>query len=342
VVLVEDRGRPVLSLAYGMADPEKGMKNRLETPFNIASVGKIFTATAIGQLMDAGKVRLDDRVSTYLPELPEHLGRITVRQLLNHSSGVGEIMPPKDPEKFKAARSARELLGLIEAEQPRFEPGTKRFYSNSGPVLAAAIIEKITGERFADYLEDRVFKPTRMMQTSVKGPPSGAARMLTYSEDLTGPMVLSGPPSGPRNVVPLTGEWGSGYGNGYSSALDLSKFAEALRTNRLLSSQTRAALWAGPKPVIAGPGLFAQGFQIFAEGKDRVVGHSAFRGGANAEFHFAPEGSWTLVVLSNYDPMGATIIANAAKLSLTGLEPPSNACAAARAGRGMPAPQRVP
>lgn len=318
VVLVEHGGRRVLGAAYGLADPERGVKNRLKTPFNTASVGKLFTATAIGQLVDAGKLDLEDPVGRYLPELPPEIGRITVARFLNHSSGIGEIFTPANTAAVAEAHSARELLPLVAAQPLAYPPGSRHAYSNTGFVVLGAVVEAITGQDFASYAHEHIFRPAGMTESSLTGRPATAARMLTRSEDLTGPMLVHSDVKLPRRPVPDSSEWGGPYGNGYNSAEDLARFARAIDEGRLLSKETRARLWSDPVSVPgAGPGQYAYGFQVSTEGGVRTVGHSGLRGGANAEFLWAPEAGWTVVVLSNYDPMAATVIGNAARLVLT-------------------------
>lgn len=311
-----------------------------ETPFNIASVGKLFTATAIGQLIDAGQVDLQEAIGKHLPDLPPHLEAITVGQLLNHSSGVGEIHGPANHQRILAARTATELIPLIAAVPPLSEPGTVRRYSNTGPILLGAIIEKLSGRPFATYVEERIFRPAGMANSSMTGAPEDASTMMTRSEDLTGPMRI-GPASvgTARRAVPRPREWAGPYGNAYSSAADLLRFASALNSGKLVSAGTRIRLWSGEEPVPgSGPGAYAYGFQVVSNGARKAIGHSGLRGGANAEVHWAPTGKWSLVVLSNYDPMAATMIANAAKLMLLGMEGPATACDSARRGKGMPGP----
>ncbi|QIL03199.1 beta-lactamase family protein [Sphingomonas sinipercae] len=340
VVMVQSGGRTIASAAYGMADPSRGVRNRLETPFNIASAGKIFTSTAIGQLIDRGKVRLDDKARTYLPELPAAFATITVGQLLDHSSGLPEAVKD-NPGDLARATTARELVPTIAAHKPLFEPGTQHRYSNTGPILSAAIVEAVTGMSFSDYVQRHVFGPAGMKASTVRTRPADAAQMLTRSLVLTGEMHIVSSEKSPRRVSTFT-SGGGPYGGGYSNAPDLLRFARTLTSGKLLSARTRAELWGHSARVPgAGPGDYAYGFQTSRNGDRMSVGHSGLMGGANAEVHWASDGAWSFVILSNYDPMSATIIGNAARLALLGLENPKNACAAAKGGRGMPQPTIV-
>jgi CubicO group peptidase (beta-lactamase class C family) len=338
VVALESKGRILLRIAHGLADPATRRPNSFETPFNIASVGKLFTATAIGQLIDQGKLRLEDRVDRHLPQVPLHVGRVTIGQLLSHSSGLGEIVTPSNQPRIASATTARELLDLVAAQAPQFEPGTRHGYSNTGPIVLGAVAEAIHGRSYSDIVSDNIFGPTGMASSTISSRPANAAEMLTRSEVLTGEMrITSGAmlPRRPANVAR-----GGPYGGGYSSAPDLLRFATAMRQVSLLSDRVKRLLWSDARSVPgAGPGEYAYGFQLSQEGGRLSVGHSGLAGGANAEFHWAPQEAWTLVVLSNYDPMAATIIGNAARLALSGAESPETACDAAKRGRGMPGPR---
>lgn len=198
VAVLESDGRRLVEFAAGRIHPANGQKPNTGTPFNIASVGKLFTATAIGQFIDRGDVSLEDEVWTFLRELPPHIGRLKVGQLLNHSSGIGEIHGPANHQRILAAKTATELLPLIAAKAPLADPGKARRYSNTGPILLGAIVEKLSGQSFADYVEQRIFAAAAMRDSRMKGAPAGAATMMTRSEDLTGPMMIDPGPSRER------------------------------------------------------------------------------------------------------------------------------------------------
>jgi CubicO group peptidase (beta-lactamase class C family) len=264
-----------------------------------------------------------------------------VSQLLKHSSGVGDIFKPEHQPRIASARTARELLPVIAAQQPLFAPGSQHRYSNTGALILGAVIEAVSGRPYATYVEENIFRPVGMGSSAIRAVPDNAAVMLTRSEVLTGEMRITAGQKLARRPTSFAG--GGPFGGGYSSAPDLLRFASAMRSSRLVSETTKAALLSDPAAVPgAGPGRYAHGFQVSEEGGTKVVGHSGLAGGANAEFHWAPEDGWTLVVLSDYDPMSSTIIANAARLALTGMEKPEAACEAAKRGRGMPGPLGPP
>ena len=165
VLLVAKDGRPVLERVWGIADEES--KNTKETRFNVGSINKVFTRKAIEQLAAAGKLTLDDVVLEHLPDAAfAGADRITIRQLLEHRSGMGDFFGPK----YQAAPPSRlrELSDFVPlfADAPlEFEPGTSQRYSNAGYVVLGLIVEKISGQRYRDYVQQHVFAPAGMKST---------------------------------------------------------------------------------------------------------------------------------------------------------------------------------
>src|SRR5687768_11004557 len=166
-MLVAERGRIVWQKGFGHADAERRDAITPETRFNIASTGKMFTAVAIGQLADAGKLRFDDPVGRHLPDLPAEMKAITIDQLLTHRSGLRDYFQPKNRATMQSARTAADLLPIAIADGLAFAPGTAQAYSNSGFVMLGAIVEKLSGLAFADYLQRRVFAPAGMTATTL-------------------------------------------------------------------------------------------------------------------------------------------------------------------------------
>jgi CubicO group peptidase (beta-lactamase class C family) len=168
VVLVGRAGTPVFEHAYGLANRTTKAPNRLDTQFNVASLGKMFTGVAVAQLVQQGKMQFGDPVGRYLPGLPARIGkRVTVGQLLDHTSGLGDYFgdPGYDALRPRLKRLA-DYLPLIEQEQLAFRPGARFGYSNSGFILAGLVVEQVSGERFDVYLRRHVWRPAGMTRTS--------------------------------------------------------------------------------------------------------------------------------------------------------------------------------
>ena len=139
-----------------------------KTVYQLASVTKQFTATAIMMLAEEGKLGLGDKISKYLPDLPTAWKDVTVRHLLNHTSGIKSYTSVKD--FFKTARkdyTHREILDLVAKDPLEFAPGEKWKYNNTGYFLLGMIIEKVAGKTYGEFLDERIFKPLGMTQTRV-------------------------------------------------------------------------------------------------------------------------------------------------------------------------------
>ncbi|MGH8237741.1 MAG: serine hydrolase domain-containing protein [Steroidobacteraceae bacterium] len=170
VIVVQRDGKTLLKKAWGLADRESRRANTTDTPFFIASQGKMFTAVAILQLVEAGKLQLDDPIVQYLPDYPNHelASKVTVRHLLTHQGGTGDIdiLDPNGGESRRWVRSIRDLIELHGKRALMFEPGSKAAYSNYGFILLGAVIEKVSGQSYYDYVEHHVFRPAGMNATT--------------------------------------------------------------------------------------------------------------------------------------------------------------------------------
>jgi CubicO group peptidase (beta-lactamase class C family) len=211
VVLVADHREPIWHQAYGE-------KVSLDTPEDVASVTKMFTGVAIAQVVEAGKLSYKDKVGSYVRDLPADIGRATIGQLASHTAGVG----------FQALGS-----GLV------YEPGVFH-YSNAGFNLLARVVEEVTDQKFADYLQQSIFEPAGMQATS-----------FAYSSS-------RGTPDGAGGVL--------------STAGDLLRFANALYAYQLLDAET-TTLVTTPK-VTFESGAYGYGFGIFGlDDEVPSVGH---------------------------------------------------------------------
>jgi CubicO group peptidase (beta-lactamase class C family) len=249
VAAASEKGRPLLAAGFGFADAAGTRRNRLDTRFNIASAGKMLTAIAIGQLFEAKKLRFRDPVGRYLDGLPADVAKVTIDQLLTHRSGLGDYLRPENREAIRAATSAADLVPLAVKGGLAFAPGSRQAYSNSGYVLLGAVIERLSGLRYADYVRERIFAPAGMASASVDGEGERAEALTARRPD--------GSVGEERHPAPLIGgPRGSPAGGALASARDLLKLGEALRTHRLISAATEAA--AGARRAQAGAGGEAQ------------------------------------------------------------------------------------
>lgn len=266
VVVLEQRGRRAFQRAYGMADREAGWPNTLDTRFNLGSVNKAFTATAIRQLAEAGKLALDDRLIRHLPDYPNRAvaERVTIAQLLQHTSGIGGNIfgAPPGGSRGDLLRNS-DFIPLFVNEPLQFEPGSRNQYSNAGYVVLGAVIERLSGMSYYDYVRKNIFEPAGMTSTDF------------YARDSLPPNTAVGytrggpgtPESAPlrRNTDLLPGR-GSAAGGGYSTAEDLLRFAHAVRDGKI-----RGAPPAGMGIAGGAPGINALLETAIGDGYDLVV-----------------------------------------------------------------------
>jgi D-alanyl-D-alanine carboxypeptidase len=279
VAMVAKNGMPIFQRAYGMADRERRVANNPETAFNLGSINKIFTQIAILQLRAAAKLDLDSTLATYWPDYPnkEVARKITIRQLLRHTSGIGgNIFDPPAGGKRNDIRTLRDYLPLFVNQPLAFEPGTRNAYSNAGYVVLGLLVERLSGDDYYTYVREHIFKSAGMTRTGSFAvdslPPNTAIGYTRGDEDAP----LSTPLR--PNSRDLPGR-GSAAGGGYSTAQDLVKFVQALRENRI------------PNGVPAGLG---------------IAGGS---GGMNAVVEGGLPGGYDLIVLANLDPPAAERVA---------------------------------
>lgn len=279
VAVLAKNGVPVFQHAYGMADRERGVANNLETAFNLGSINKVFTQIAILQLQAAGKLDLDSTITTYWPDYPnkEVARRITIRQLMRHTSGIGgNIFGPPASGKRNDIRALKDVLPLFANEALQFDPGTSNAYSNAGYVVLGLLIERLSGQDYYAYVRKHIVEPAEMRRTDsffVDSLPPNTAIGYTRGDE-------NAPPSAPLhpNTLQLPGR-GSSAGGGYSTGQDLLKFLQALREHRI------------PNGMPAGLG---------------IAGGS---GGINAVVEGDLPGGYDLIVLTNLDPPAAMRVA---------------------------------
>jgi CubicO group peptidase (beta-lactamase class C family) len=162
-------GEPVLTRAYGMANLEYGVPNTPETIFESGSVAKQFTSAAVVLLAQEGRLSLDDDVRRYLPEVPDFGKKITIRNLLTHTSGLRDqwgLLSLKGAPPGSQVHTFNTVLDLVSRQKAlNFDPGAEHLYSNTGYTLAAIIVQRVSGQPFATFTQERLFRPLGMTST---------------------------------------------------------------------------------------------------------------------------------------------------------------------------------
>jgi D-alanyl-D-alanine carboxypeptidase len=294
-VLVARRGRVLLEKAWGLADREAGTPNTPDTKFRLGSMNKMFTAVATLQLVEAGKLALDDTIGEHLPDYPnkEVAANVTVRHLLTHTGGTGDIFGPEFEQNRLKLREHSDYVRLYGPRGLQHEPGERFEYSNYGFILLGALIEAVSGESYYDYVHQHVFRPAGMTSTA----------SLPESEEIPQRAVGYMKPFGADAWRPNTGwlPWrGMAAGGGYSTVGDLLRFAQALTSGKLIS---KASLAQATRPHMQ---QYGYGFGVQGEGRSRGYGHGGGAPGMNGELLIFPQLGWVVVSLSNLDPPAAS------------------------------------
>ena len=301
-VLVTRDGRTLFEGAYGLADRERGVPNTPLTQFRVGSMDKMVTAVAVLQLVQAGKVRLDAPLGTYLPDYAnaEVASKVTPHHLLTHTGGTGDIFGPEFDAHRSELRTTEDYLRLYGTRGLRFEPGSRWEYSNYGFVLLGAVVERVGGTSYYDHVAAHVHAPAGMTATGSAPEDSLVPnRSVGYTRHLVPGELVSNAPTLPYR--------GTAAGGGYSTVGDLARFAVALREHRLLDP-AHTALLLGGKVTIGQGSRYAYGFFDRAPAGRRLVGHGGGAPGMNGALTFEPNGGYVVVVLANLDPQAATRI----------------------------------
>lgn len=226
-VIVIQRGKILYQAAYGLADVAGGVALTTQHIFQIGSVGKQFTAIAIMQLFQAGKLAYDDPIRTYLPELPAWADAITIRHLLHHTSGLPDYTDAIIDKLFQRTDTPTndDLLAVLSTLRKPGTPGEQFEYSNIGYDLLGSIIARVSGQSFERYLDSHIFKPLGMQQTfSLPNARRQQAKLVAHSyEEAEGE---------PYDSDPMDGLLGSG--SVYSTVGDMYRYDQALFTNKLV------------------------------------------------------------------------------------------------------------
>lgn len=304
-VLVGRGGKIVLEKAYGLADREKRVGNTVDTKFRIGSMNKMFTATAILQLVGEGKVDLDAPLGKYLPDYPNHdvAAKVTIRNLLTHTGGTGDIFTPEYDKQRLETRELNDYVKLFGARGLEFEPGSTWAYSNYGFVLLGVVVEKVSGMSYYDYVRQNIFAKAGMKDTDSL-PETERVPLLS-----TGYLRKDGQWAMNTDTLPWRG---SSAGGGYSTVGDLFRFAEALSSGKLIKPELFAQMIAAQEGAGKMPSGMHYGFGMaVSEGPQGAhFGHGGGAPGMNGELRIYPKTNTVVVVLANLDPPAATRVAD--------------------------------
>jgi CubicO group peptidase (beta-lactamase class C family) len=295
-VLLAKGDKVIFHHAAGMASKRFGVKNTLDTKFNLGSMNKMFTSVAILQLVEKGKLSVNDTLDLFIDEswLPyEVSNKIQIQHLLTHSSGLGSYFTKEYTETSKLLlRSLSDYKNIISKEELQFEPGSHLRYSNTGMFILGLVIEKASGQDYFDYIRENIYLKAGMTNSD------------SYEMDQPIPNLAIGYSQAPTNITGwennlfLLGMKGVPAGGGYSTVSDLHKFALALSQYKLLGKELTEISYS-PKMELNSP-HYGYGFNINDDPNNRIVGHGGAFSGISANLDIYLDQGYIAVVLSNY------------------------------------------
>jgi CubicO group peptidase (beta-lactamase class C family) len=298
-VLVAEGDRILLDQGYGMADLEWNIPNAPEVKFRLGSLTKQFTATLVLLLQQDGKLHIEDPVGKYLPDAPKSWEKITLVNLLGHTSGIPNFTNDKEFGAWGMSKhTTAEEIAFFRDKPLEFEPGSKFAYSNSNYEVLGAVIEKVSGEKYGDLLHKRIFQPLGMQDTGLD------------TDELILPKRAQGYSPGKDGLVharseSMTVPWAAG--SIYSTTGDLLRWERALFGGKVLNDASLTAM------TTAGKGDYGLGVGVVQQSGVKVIQHGGGIEGFNTQLAYVPDRKLTVVVLSNVNgsapgSMGAQLL----------------------------------
>jgi CubicO group peptidase (beta-lactamase class C family) len=300
-LLIAKGDKVLLEYACGEATKRFHVPNNIETKFNLGSMNKMFTATAIAHLVEKGLLTYNDPISKYVDEswLPKEItSKVTIHHLLTHSSGLGSYFNETYAKSSRALfRKLDDYKPLVKDEKLAFEPGKRFRYSNTGMFLLGVVIESATGQNYFDYIRENIYVPAGMKNTDcyeMDYPVENLA--IGYSPNQESKYGWQN--NFFKHVIK-----GGPAGGGFSTVRDLLRFARAIQAGKLVSEDSLKILWKDHMGE-----SYGYGFRVAEGSNGKVVGHSGGFPGINANLDIFLDRGYIVAVLSNYD-RGASPVA---------------------------------
>ncbi len=296
-VLISKDNHIIYQKSFGYANIEEHKKNTEKSIFGIASLTKSLTAVGIMKLVEEGKLTLETPISTYFPDfMPGYSKDITILQLLNNSSGMeanigrtddngNGLMPEETPISFD------KILEKFKDSKLKFEPGTGYDYNNFGYLLLANIIEKVSGQSYADFMEEVVFKPAGMKNTAV-----ASFKPLNKKAQ---PYLGLGMTEFKKFNSPVHPSWLMGAAGMNSTTVDLFKFMQALENGKLLNSESMNKLYTATQSMGVNEMVSGLGWVITHKGGEKWVYNNGLLPGYATVMGSLPEKNIKIIILSN-------------------------------------------
>jgi D-alanyl-D-alanine carboxypeptidase len=291
LVAVATRGNIIHLREYGMANVELAVPVSDKTVFEIGSISKQFVSAAAMLLVEEGKLDLDDSIHRHLPDLPSEWLGVTMRQLLNHTSGIPDYEEIRTYDVYRFRMTPEEVIQIAHSRPMDFAPGTGWYYSNTGYFLASMIVERIEGRPLGQVLESRIFGPLGMTQTRMADPEAVIRhRAAGYWVNKAGDLINRNPTETSSTL---------GAGGMISTAHDLARWDAALYDDQLLTDKSREAMWT---PAVLPDGTnteYAMGWRVTPYDGLRSQSHGGQVAGFVANFSRFPDQDAAIIVFMN-------------------------------------------
>ena len=299
VVLISRGDKVIFRAARGQANVELGVALTSADEFRIASLTKMFTAALVLKLADAGELALDDTLAKYLADFP-HADKITIRELLAHTSGISDVITDPQPGFSRREVDTATLIAQIRKRPLDFAPGSRWSYSNAGYILLGAVIEKVTGLRWYEAVEKQLLEPLHLTDTRY-GAAAGLIRRRAagYSVDAQTHALV--------NAAYISASIPAAAGGLISDADDLFRWMRALARDDVVSAKTFAQMTA-TSPRLPGDHesyAYGMGMYLWHVRGERMVGHTGQIDGFTSALAYLPQIDVTIVVLANSDEFDA-------------------------------------
>jgi len=291
-ILVAQNGTTIFEQSYGMANLEWQIPNSSKTRYDLASVSKAFTAAAILQLQEQGRLQVTDTISRYLPDFPNG-DRIKLENLLTQMSGIHDINDVDGYDTFaRSPHTLDETIAKFSGLPLDFPPGSKASYSNSNYALLARIIEEVSGQSYANYMAAHIFAPCGLQDT---GANHDARRIIPSLASGYEPFGLTGYQKAPYL------DWSNKIGSGslYSTVGDLLRFDRALHSGKILSDATRDKYYVEGEENTYGWYFFDRSERHGFESGHRLMAAKGHGPGFAAELDDYPDDGVVIIILSN-------------------------------------------
>ncbi len=302
-VLVAKGNDVIFKGSVGYANKTWKIKNNIDTKFSLGSMNKMFTAIAALQLIEKGKLKFDDKLIEFVDNswLPKgNSDSITIRQLLTHTSGLGNFFNDEFNQSNKEVyRNLAAYKPLISQSELLFTPGSRNRYSNSGMLMLGLVVEKVSGESYYDYVQKHIYNKANMLN-------SGSFELDSVTDNLASGYLKRMHSDQWVDSIYARAIKGSPAGGGFSTVEDLHQFSLALTEFKLLGKELTEDAYT-EKTKYNSAFWYGYGFSVSSEPNNRIVGHGGAYLGVDARLDIHLDSGFIVVILANQSDVVAPV-----------------------------------